>query len=153
MHPTTATHLSHIDSIRLLKIKIRNRVDYRASYKPTLYRYREVWEKKKKKLNKCCSRNSLFSLAHFCKGYLKQVHGVPSAPHTILTLVQVLQILARSWFPEKWQYKGDPCIHDMIKLRKFVNHYQQDLDDLEIHWVPIDGQVYIFLLPCWQGHY
>ena len=39
--------VSHIDSIRLLKIEIRVRIDYRASHKPALYRHSGVWERQK----------------------------------------------------------------------------------------------------------
>ena len=46
--------------------------------------------------------------------------------------------------PEERQYKGDPCIRDMIKLRKNISNYHQDPNSLEIYEVPIDGQVYIF---------
>ena len=45
LSPSYYIVLSHnIDSIRLLKIEMRNRIDYRASYKPASYR--GAWEDK-----------------------------------------------------------------------------------------------------------
>ena len=51
---------------------------------------------------------------------------------------------AASPIPEKRQYKGDPC-HGTISMKgKITGHYRQDRNDLEIHQLPIDGQVYAF---------
>jgi peroxiredoxin len=46
--------------------------------------------------------------------------------------------------PEKRQYKGDPCKGMTNMKRKIAGHYGRDANDLDIHQLPIDGQVYAF---------
>ena len=76
VYPTAATNLSHTDLIRLLKIEIRNRIDYSASYKPALYRYLGGVGRQKT-INTSAVLITVYSALHVpARVVSKQVHGV-----------------------------------------------------------------------------